>query len=64
MLADTGIVALETLVVLEATSSYWVTLALILHDRGFVVSVVNPLMSIIAMPCCNGRCRSRQSRSN
>jgi transposase len=31
-----------TLIVLEATGSYWVTLAGALHAAGFVVSVVNP----------------------
>ncbi len=32
----------QTLVVLEATSSYWVALAVALHQAQFVVSVVNP----------------------
>src|SRR5215216_6729500 len=32
----------QTLVVLEATGSYWVALAVSLHQAGFVVSVVNP----------------------
>ena len=32
----------QTLVVLEATGSYWVALAVALHQAGFVVSVVNP----------------------
>ena len=32
----------DTLVVLEATGSYWVRLAVTLHQAGFVVSVVNP----------------------
>ena len=32
----------ETLLVLEATSSYWVALAVALHDAGYQVSVVNP----------------------
>jgi transposase len=32
-----------TVVVLEATSTYWMTLALWLHQQGFQVSVVNPL---------------------
>ena len=31
-----------TLIVLEATGSYWITLAVALHTAGFVVSVVNP----------------------
>jgi transposase len=41
-LADTGIPPADTLVVLEATSSYWVTLAVVLHQGGLRVSVVNP----------------------
>ncbi len=32
----------QTLVVLEATSSYWIALAVTLHQAHFVVSVVNP----------------------
>jgi transposase len=32
----------ETLVVLEATGSYWVALAVTLHQAGFAVAVVNP----------------------
>jgi transposase len=32
----------DTLVVLEATGSYWVRLAVTLHQAGFAVSVVNP----------------------
>lgn len=32
----------QTLVVLEATSTYWLALAWCLHEAGFVVSVVNP----------------------
>src|SRR5262245_23523027 len=32
-------------VVLEATGSYWLRLALFLHQQGFAVSVVNPLQS-------------------
>jgi transposase len=30
------------LILLEATSSYWVGLAVALHERGFAVSVINP----------------------
>jgi transposase len=41
-LAATGVAAAETLVVLEATGSYWVALAVHLHAAGYVVSVVNP----------------------
>lgn len=36
--ADPG----ATLVVLEATGSYWITLALTLHQAGYAVSVINP----------------------
>ena len=32
----------ETLVVIEATGSYWVALAVSLHEAGFAVAVVNP----------------------
>lgn len=32
----------DTLVVMEATSTYWMALALALHQHGFAVSVVNP----------------------
>jgi transposase len=32
----------ETLVVMEATGTYWMTLALYLYQAGFVVSVINP----------------------
>jgi transposase len=38
----TQIAPAETLVVLEATGSYWITLAVTLHEAGFAVSVVNP----------------------
>ena len=34
--------ASDTLIVLEATGSYWISLAVALHAAGFVVSVVNP----------------------
>lgn len=34
-----------TLVVLEATGSYWVALAVTLHAAGYAVSVVNPLQA-------------------
>lgn len=33
----------ETLVVLEATGNYWLTLAFFLHERDYVVSVINPV---------------------
>lgn len=41
-LQATGIPPAATLVVLEATSTYWVALAVTLHDAGYFVSVVNP----------------------
>ncbi|GAC1411820.1 MAG: hypothetical protein PVS3B3_30380 [Ktedonobacteraceae bacterium] len=31
-----------TLVVMEATGNYWIALAMVLHQAGFAVSVVNP----------------------
>jgi transposase len=37
-----GIPPAETLVVLEATGSYWVALAVALHQAGYQVSVANP----------------------
>ncbi len=41
-LAATGIAPADTLVVLEATGSYWIMLATTLVERGYLVSVVNP----------------------
>lgn len=41
-LEATGVAPLATLLVLEATGSYWVALAVTLHQAGFVVAVVNP----------------------
>ena len=41
-LATTASPPATTLVVMEATSSYWVTLAVSLHQAGYQVSVVNP----------------------
>ena len=41
-LSALGVTPAETLVVLEATGSYWVALAVSLHQAGFAVSVVNP----------------------
>lgn len=41
-LATTGIAPDHTLIVLEATGSYWISLAVALHQAGFHVSVVNP----------------------
>ncbi len=44
-LATTGRVPAATLVVLEATGSYWVSLAVTLHTAGYAVSVINPLQA-------------------
>lgn len=41
-LTQTGVTPEVTLVVLEATGSYWITLAVTLHQAGYAVSVVNP----------------------
>lgn len=41
-LAETGVLPSLTLVVMEATSTYWVELASALHAAGYHVSVVNP----------------------
>lgn len=41
-LAITGVAPQATLVVLEATGSYWVALAVTLHAAGYQVSVINP----------------------
>lgn len=41
-LATTGVAPGATLVVIEATGSYWVSLAVALHEAGYAVSVVNP----------------------
>ncbi len=41
-LAATGLAPQQVLVVLEATSTYWVRLACALHAAGYAVSVVNP----------------------
>lgn len=41
-LAATGVTPDATLLVLEATGSYWVSLAVSLHQAGYAVSVVNP----------------------
>jgi transposase len=40
--AATGIAAQQTLVVLEATSTYWIRFATTLHAAGYRVSVINP----------------------
>lgn len=41
-LATTGVSPAATLVLVEATGSYWVSLAVTLHQAGYAVSVVNP----------------------
>jgi len=41
-LSSTSVAPAATLLVVEATGSYWITLAVTLHQAGFVVSVVNP----------------------
>lgn len=40
-LQRTAVEPARTLVVMEATGSYWITLATVLHQAGYVVSVVN-----------------------
>jgi transposase len=37
-----GVAPAETVVVLEATGNYWVALAVVLHEAGYRVAVVNP----------------------
>jgi transposase len=41
-LITSGVAAQATLVVLEATGSYWIALAVALHQASYVVSVLNP----------------------
>ena len=41
-LQATGVAPVQTLIVLEATGSYWVALAVTLHDAGYAVTVLNP----------------------
>ena len=41
-LQASGIDPGATLVVMEATGNYWIALAMVLHQAGFVVSVINP----------------------
>lgn len=41
-LRASGVSPTNTLIVLEATGSYWVALAVTLHEAGYRVSVVNP----------------------
>jgi len=41
-LDQTGIAPNATLIVMEATGSYWITLAVTLYESGYAVSVINP----------------------
>ena len=41
-LAATAVAPAATLIVLEATGSYWMTLATTVHAAGYAVSVINP----------------------
>ena len=41
-LEHTGIAPTDTLIVMEAMSTYWVALAVTLQQAGYVVSVINP----------------------
>src|SRR5919199_4822690 len=41
-LQATRVAPAQTLIVLEATGSYWITLAVTLHQAGYAVAVVNP----------------------
>jgi transposase len=41
-LQATGVAPAATLIVLEATGSYWITLATTLHAAGYAISVINP----------------------
>jgi transposase len=41
-LAATGVAPTQTRVVLEATSSYWIAVAVALHQAGYQVCVINP----------------------
>ncbi len=41
-LQSTGVAPEQTLIVLEATGSYWVALAVTMHEAGYRVAVINP----------------------
>jgi transposase len=41
-LTRTGVAPSDTLVVMEATGSYWIALAVALHQAHYIVSVLNP----------------------
>lgn len=49
-LQATAVPPAATLVVLEATGNYWVTLAVALHEAGYPVAVVNPLQAHLSWP--------------
>ncbi len=44
-LLKTGVVPAQTLIVMEATGNYWISLAVFLHRAGFALSVINPQQS-------------------
>lgn len=44
-LATTAVSPAEMLVVMEATGSYWIALAVAMHAAGYLVSVINPLQA-------------------
>ncbi len=44
-LVTTAVPSADTLVVMEATGSYWIALAVTLHHAGYRVSVINPLQA-------------------
>lgn len=44
-LEESGVPPPDTLVVMEATGSYWVALATTLYHAGFAVSVINPVQA-------------------
>ena len=41
-LQATHVAPIQTLIVLEATGSYWIALAVTLHEAGYAVAVLNP----------------------
>lgn len=41
-LSKTGVTPERTLIAMEASSNYWVSLALMMHQAGYVVSILNP----------------------
>lgn len=44
-LLQTGLSASQILIVMEATGTYWITLALFLVQAGFAVAVINPMQA-------------------